>query len=274
MSLAAYATVAQPARPGLPSSSIRSVDPANPQERRNWELFDQILRRLELRSREQLLDAGCVSGLLCAMAAGMGVKVTGVDNTNTSIIGARRRNPRGEFHVSALESLPFADNRFDAITAVNLLQRAPQPMRVLRELKRVLHGHGQLAIATWAEPERCQSASCFADFRSNADDAMPDRRGPYAYAQEDALVGAIERGGFTPTRVELIEVAHPYSDFASAVNGLVCGGHAPYRLRGIEQPTNVAAIAAALAPYRSAQGGYELRNTFRLVLANGRGRPR
>ena len=254
----------------LATGAIRAVDPASPEERREWPLVELVLKRLALRHRETLFDAGCLNGLVCAMAAAGGAKVAGADPSPMHVAHARRRNPHGEFEVGQLDGLPFRDGQFDAISAVNALHRVAHPSRALRELRRVLRGGGRIALVSWADPRACESANCFdlvSEAREIVQAGMP---GPYAFADASLLCDLLERAGFGATQVESVAVMHEFPDLANARLALVGDGHAPPSMLQRDERRQLDALARALAPYRMSCGGYQLRNRFRLVLARAR----
>ncbi len=69
--------------------------------------------RLRIQPGSQLLDVGCGSGQLSLVAAGDGIKVTGVDIAENLIERARARaeaqHLHARFEVGDAEALPFAD---------------------------------------------------------------------------------------------------------------------------------------------------------------------
>ena len=52
-----------------------------------------------------------------------------------------------------MESLPFGDAAFDAVTGVNAFQFAGDPRRALSEAARVLRPGGRLVASLFAAPE-------------------------------------------------------------------------------------------------------------------------
>jgi ubiquinone/menaquinone biosynthesis C-methylase UbiE len=70
---------------------------------------------------------------------------------------ARERVPAAGIRQGDLESLPFAEHTFDAITAFNSVQYAADPAAALRELRRVAKPGALVGIVTWGAPERCES---------------------------------------------------------------------------------------------------------------------
>ena len=55
-----------------------------------------------------------------------------------------------------MESLPFGDAAFDAVTGVNAFQFAGDPRRALREAARVTRPGGRVVASLFAAPERSQ----------------------------------------------------------------------------------------------------------------------
>jgi SAM-dependent methyltransferase len=256
----------QPLSP-FATDAIRAVNPDSIGERNDWPLFERILQRLGLRRGELMLDAGCADGLVCAMATGLGAKVVGVDPSPLHVTTARRRNPRGEFHVGKLEELPFPDARFDAVTVVDVLQRSPHAARALRELKRVLRGSGRMAIVAWGDPRGCDSAICFESIRPADDAALTRGSGPYAYSGTGAIGELLGRSDLRAASSEHVSCTHTYTDLRTARQALVGGGHAPDFWRQLGEADQLIRLAPLLEPYKQADGSYALRNSFRLVIA-------
>jgi hypothetical protein len=65
------------------------------------------------------------------------------------------------------------------------------------------------------------------------------------------------------------DVACPwiYPDLATALRGMLSAGPAERAIRASSFDRARDAVAAAIAPYRTASGGYRLSNTFRYLLA-------
>jgi ubiquinone/menaquinone biosynthesis C-methylase UbiE len=101
----------------------------------------------------RLLDMGCGSGsmtvgLAASVASGEAV---GIDVEPTVIERARRRAaddgiPNVFFEVGSAYALPFPDGAFDAVSAHTLLQHVRDPLRVLREARRVLKPGGVIGL--------------------------------------------------------------------------------------------------------------------------------
>ncbi len=100
-----------------------------------------------------LLDCGCATGsitvgLAAAVAPG---QVIGVDRAVAEIERARVRAaavglPNLRFDVGDIYQLAFPDNHFDAVFCHNVLEHLGDPVRALREMRRVLKVGGVIGV--------------------------------------------------------------------------------------------------------------------------------
>ncbi len=103
-----------------------------------------------------MLDVGCGSGRFCALALERGARVSGIDGAAAMIALAGRNAPGADLCVGPLEALPWADASFDAVTSINSLQFADDPVVALREWARVTRPGGAIAICVWGPHEECE----------------------------------------------------------------------------------------------------------------------
>src|SRR4051794_25825538 len=82
---------------------------------------DAIADALELGSGVRVLDIGCGSGDFCALALERGAAVSGLDASPTMIEIAGERAPGADLHLGDMDDLPFVDNAYDALVAINSL---------------------------------------------------------------------------------------------------------------------------------------------------------
>ena len=119
------------------------------------EIVNQRLRTLAglaLRRDEHVLDAGCGTGLLLeqeALAVGSKGRAEGLDYSEDMLEHAAARcEGLGQVHLQqgSVESLPFEDASFDALSCTQTLLYVDQLDRALHEFYRVLKSGGRIAI--------------------------------------------------------------------------------------------------------------------------------
>lgn len=95
-------------------------------------------------STSLILDVGCGAGFLCNQLAAQGHKVTGIDQSASSLQVAATHDPtRSVRYVQgdALQ-LPFEDASFDVVTNMDFLEHVDRPEISVRECARVLKPGG------------------------------------------------------------------------------------------------------------------------------------
>jgi ubiquinone/menaquinone biosynthesis C-methylase UbiE len=105
-----------------------------------------------LRPGDTLLDVGCGPGTITAdLAAAVAPgRVTGVDASAAALAEARafaaaRELSEVEFAVADVYALDYADDSFDVVHAHQVLQHLTDPVRALREMRRVCRPGGIVA---------------------------------------------------------------------------------------------------------------------------------
>jgi SAM-dependent methyltransferase len=120
----------------------------------HYAMTQWALRHLPLATDSVVLDVGCGGGRTIqqlALLAPAG-KVSGIDYSAASVAVARRTNARAidagrvDIRVGSVSSLPYADESFDAVTAVETHYYWPNLVTDLREVRRVLRPGGRIAI--------------------------------------------------------------------------------------------------------------------------------
>ena len=107
-----------------------------------------ILDALALEAGDRLLDVGCGGGLLLRDAIAAGAEATGVDHSVEMVTLARERAPGAQVIQGEAESLPFDDETFTALSMSIVFLFFADPVRALRESRRVLDPAGRLAVFT------------------------------------------------------------------------------------------------------------------------------
>jgi len=122
--------------------------------RHHSKLTDWGLSHVEIEKTDTILDVGCGGGRTVSKLAAMASdgKVHGIDYSEESVTAAHRRNTRwidiGRVSIreGAVSQLPFAENTFDLVTAVETHLFWPDLPNDFREIYRVLKRDGELLI--------------------------------------------------------------------------------------------------------------------------------
>jgi len=117
----------------------------------------RTIERLGLPPGASVLDVGCGTGASALPAAekiGPHGKVIGVDLAERLLeIGRQKAKRRGltniQFVTGDMERLGYRDNHFDAVVSVFSIFFVADMAKQVRELWRVVHPGGWLAITTW-----------------------------------------------------------------------------------------------------------------------------
>jgi SAM-dependent methyltransferase len=238
-------------------------------ESHNRPLFEAVLDAAAVDPGMAVLDVGCGSGLTLVLAAERGAVPSGVDISPGLLAIARDRLPRADLREADMESLPFGDAAFDAVTGVNAFQFAGDPRQALREAARVTRPGGRVVASLFAAPERSQGTL--------AHDAMtalipPERAGdhaPYALSAPGNLEASLVSAGLTLDASGEVVCHWRYADMDEAIRALLCsaGGARAAEAAGPDAVRNT--LRPALAQFRNPQTGVvTLDNTFRWVAAH------
>jgi SAM-dependent methyltransferase len=100
--------------------------------------FDLLLRLLNAKPGETILDVGCGTGYFSRrFARERGLRVTGIDINPGMLAFARDKSPDIEFAQGDMEDLPFTDASFDYAVAITSLCFVPDEARAVCEMARV-----------------------------------------------------------------------------------------------------------------------------------------
>lgn len=92
----------------------------------------------------KVLDVASGRGILTKKLANSNFNVTGIDISDENIKRAKEWDPEGlvTYIRGDIMTMPFADETFDAVTCLDILEHVDDPKRVLSEIQRVLKPNG------------------------------------------------------------------------------------------------------------------------------------
>jgi ubiquinone/menaquinone biosynthesis C-methylase UbiE len=113
-----------------------------------------VIGLLDLRPNDKVLEVGFGPGVGIQLSANLAFAgyVAGVDPSKemvaqaTSLNASPIRAKRVDLRCGSVESLPFQENTFDKVLAVNSMQVWPDALAGLREIRRVMRAGGKIAL--------------------------------------------------------------------------------------------------------------------------------
>lgn len=212
-----------------------------------------------------LLDACCGPGVIASAALARGARVSGIDFSAEVVALARREVADAEFQQGDVQSLPFADDRFDAVVCGYGIIHVPDPARALAELYRVLKPGGRVAVSVWEPPLAGNGFGLlFGAIKRHGDLDVPLPHGPDFFQFSDAgrLSAALTEAGLRDAHVERVEQYWEFDHAHGLVDGIMEGA---VRARGLILAQSDAVrerifadIVAGMKPFEIGDGGYRL----------------
>src|SRR5579864_6039495 len=126
---------------------------------RNEDALNRIVKMAEAGPNDTVLDVACGPGLLACAFACVARHVTGIDLTPAMLEQARALQREEQiqnvtWREGDAESLPYPDGHFSIVTSRFAFHPLPQPLAVVREMRRVCRAGGMIVVADSAPAAR------------------------------------------------------------------------------------------------------------------------
>ena len=187
-----------------------------------------ILDAAEVCSDTQVLDVCCGPGMIAAAAAARGAHTKGIDFSAAVVKIATTNVAEAEFHEGDAQSLPYADNSFDAVVCGFGIIHVPDPQQALSEMHRVLKPAGRIAVSVWEPPGPNNGFGLlYGSIKANADMSVDLPHGPdfFQFSDPARLTNALLEIGFNEPSISTVaqtwEFDNAHGLFASIMEGAV-----------------------------------------------------
>jgi SAM-dependent methyltransferase len=97
-----------------------------------------IVAQYGLKPGDKVLDVGCAKGFLVKDLLGQGIDAYGLDISEYALMHCEPEVV-GRLHLGSADRLPFPDQSFEVVLAINTLHNLPRPALIaaLREMERI-----------------------------------------------------------------------------------------------------------------------------------------
>lgn len=193
--------------------------------------------------------------------------MAGLDASPDSIEVARERVPSGDFRVGDVETLPWPDGSFDAITGFNAFQFALNPTAALAEARRALAPSGKLRMVIWALREESQQSGIMAAINGPAPPLPPGSPGTFAQSAPGVAESVLQAAGLRLLDRGEVPIVVGYPDAEAACRVMMAGSAGLRAIEHVGEERVRQVILERLEQFKVGTGGYRFKNRFRFLIA-------
>jgi ubiquinone/menaquinone biosynthesis C-methylase UbiE len=188
-------------------------------------LSRELVHVAGVRAGQRVLDVGCgPGGLTAAIAEVAGAhNVAAVDPSEPFVEACRRRVPGADVRVGEAESLPFADDTFDAALSQLVVNFMTDAEAGVGEMRRVTRPGGIVVSAVWDYAGEMTMLRTYWDAALALDPDAPDEGRTMRYCSPGELETLWEQAGLADVRSGELVVDAAYEDFDDYWAPLVSG---------------------------------------------------
>ncbi|GEM_PF-5993179 len=110
--------------------------------------FQRMIKKIGDLDGKNVLDVGCGTGRWSKMFRNSGAKVTGIDLSETRLENNKEKIAGVDFKCMSVTDLDFANETFDVVNSVTVLQHIPYKLKeqAIKEIVRVTKKNGYVAL--------------------------------------------------------------------------------------------------------------------------------
>lgn len=111
--------------------------------------IDAVLESVDVKRHSAILDVGCGTGLLFNHVAEKAETIVGLDISIKVLLQAKERSRKlASVHLiqADADNLPFSNEVFSHVFAMTLIQNMPNPIKTLKEVKRVTKNDAVMVV--------------------------------------------------------------------------------------------------------------------------------
>lgn len=161
------------------------------------------LGHISMNKNDMILDVGCGGGRTVNTLAKIATegKVYGIDYSQVSVAVSTSKNKslieKGQVKIlhASVDSIPFPDDMFDLVTAVESCYFWPDLVSNLKEIRRVLKTGGSVVLVN----------AMYRDERFEKRNSRLARIGNFTYYSAEEFRGSLRDAGYSSARIEVLE---------------------------------------------------------------------
>jgi SAM-dependent methyltransferase len=236
-------------------------------EEQQMPTYEAAIRRIGIQTGQRVLEVACGSGVFLRLAADCGAQVFGLDASDELLALARTRVPEAELRAGDMQFLPYDDDSFDLVAGFNAFFFATDMTAALREAGRVARPGAPVVIQVFGPPERCDLETMKVIVRQFIPGRAPGAPPPPAFWKPGVLEEMAAEAGLDAQMTFDVTYAFEYADAQTLSRQMVAAAGIAAVAGPAREESLRAQVVAALAEYRTAGGGFRLRNEYHYLVA-------
>jgi ubiquinone/menaquinone biosynthesis C-methylase UbiE len=238
-----------------------------------FEWAPRVAEAVELSPGQAVLDVACGTGVLTCEAAKRvepGGTVAGLDCNDAMLAVARGKAPDIEWRLGQAESLPFADQTFDAVVCQFGLMFFRDRVTAIKEMWRVLRSGGRLGVAVWDTLDHTPGYAAMARLlqRLFGDRIANELRAPFVLGDSEALRSLFMHAGILELEIRSLDGMARFPSIESWVHTDVKGWTLADLIDEAQYTLLLQAAETELRPYVNDNGTVAFSSPAHIVTAS------